>query len=345
MSQQTQAEYRQLGKSGLRVSVPILGAMGFGSPQWHNWILDEEKSLPILKAAWDRGINTIDTANMYSNGDSERVIRKFIETYNIPREEIIIMTKAFFVVSQDPTVLTGGPVTFGLMKARQYVNQGGLSRAALFNQVEASLARLGTSYVDVLQIHFWDPFTPPEETMKALHDLVQSGKVRYIGASNLKTWQLAEMMNIAERNGWTKFVSIQVEHSLLYRNEEMEMIPYCNYKGIGVITYGPLSGGVLARPLGAETTSRGEATKGTPFERRLRDSDKTILGRVEELANKKGWTMSEVALAWSSVKVTGPIVGANKLERVNSIVTTGKTLSEDEIKYLEEPYEVQPSRR
>ena len=129
------------------------------------------------------------------------------------------MTKAFFVVSQDPTVLTGGPTTFGLMKARQYVNQGGLSRVALFNQVDASLARLGTSYVDVLQIHFWDPFTPPEETMRALHDLVQSGKVRYIGASNLKTWQLAEMTGITERNGWTTFVSVQVEHSLLYRNE------------------------------------------------------------------------------------------------------------------------------
>ncbi len=129
------------------------------------------------------------------------------------------MTKAFFVVSHDPAVLTGGPATFGLMNTRQYANQGGLSRAALFNQVEASLKRLGTSYVDVLQIHFWDPVTPPEETMKALHDLVQSGKVRYLGASNLKTWQLAEMTSIAERNGWTKFVSVQVEHSLLYRNE------------------------------------------------------------------------------------------------------------------------------
>ena len=197
------------------------------------------QSLPILKAAWDRGINTIDTANMYSNGDSERIIRKFIEKvrsligrqsphippgsrcsqYNILREEIVIMTKAFFVVSQDPTVITGGPTTFHLMNTRQYVNQGGLSRAALFNQVDASLARLGTSYIDVLQIHFWDPMTPPEETMKALHDLVQSGKVRYIGASNLKTWQLAEMTSIAERNGWTTFVSVQVEHSLLYRNE------------------------------------------------------------------------------------------------------------------------------
>ena len=176
---------------------------------------------------------------MYSNGDSERIIRNFIEKvrsligrqsphippgsrcsqYNIPREEIVIMTKAFFVVSQDPTVITGGPTTFHLMNTRQYVNQGGLSRAALFNQVDASLARLGTSYIDVLQIHFWDPMTPPEETMKALHDLVQSGKVRYIGASNLKTWQLAEMTNIAERNGWTTFVSVQVEHSLLFRAE------------------------------------------------------------------------------------------------------------------------------
>ncbi|KAI1792210.1 Aldo/keto reductase [Ganoderma leucocontextum] len=344
MSQQNQAEYRQLGKSGLRVSVPILGAMAFGNPQWHAWILDEEKALPILKEAWDHGINTIDTANMYSNGESEVIIRKFIKKYNIPREEIVIMTKAFFVVSHDPTVLTGGPATFGLINTRQYVNQGGLSRTALFNQVEASLKRLGTSYIDVLQIHFWDPMTPPEETMKALHDLVQSGKVRYLGASNLKTWQLAELTSIVERNGWTTFVSIQVEHSLLYRNEEVEMIPYCNYKGIGVIAYGPLLGGILARPLGAETTMRSESTKGTPFERKLRDSDKKILGRVEELAKKKGWAMSEVALAWVSAKITGPIVGANKIERIDGIVTTGKTLTEDEIKYLEEPYEIQPSR-
>ncbi|KAM5543838.1 hypothetical protein V8D89_002455 [Ganoderma adspersum] len=343
MSQQNQAEYRQLGKSGLRVSVPILGAMSFGDPQWGAWILDEEKALPILKAAWDRGINTIDTANMYSNGDSERVIRKFIEKYNIPREEIGIMTKAFFVVSQDPTLITGGPTTFRLMNTRQYVNQGGLSRAALFNQVEASLARLGTSYIDVLQIHFWDPMTPPEETMKALHDLVQSGKVRYIGASNLKTWQLAEMTGIAERNAWTTFVSVQVEHSLLYRTEEVEMIPYCNYKGIGVIAYGPLLNGFLARPLGAETT-RSEWAKGTPVERKLRDSDKKIVARVEELAKKKGWTMSEVALAWVGAKITGPIVGVNKIERIDGIITTGKTLSEDEIKYLEEPYEIQRSR-
>ncbi|PIL27164.1 transporter [Ganoderma sinense ZZ0214-1] len=334
MSQQSQAEYRQLGKSGLRVSVPILGAMSFGNSQWSPWILDEEKALPILKAAWDRGINTIDTANMYSNGDSEKIIRKFIEKYNIPREEIVIMTKAFFVVSGDPTLITGGPTTFRLMNSREYVNQGGLSRAALFNQVEASLTRLGTSYVDVLQIHFWDPFTPPEETMKALHD----GKVRYIGASNLKTWQLAEMTAIAERNGWTTFVSIQVEHSLLYRTEEAEMIPYCNYKGIGVIAYGPLAFGFLARPVGEETT-RSEASKGTPVERKLRDSDKTIVARVEELAKKKGWSMSAVALAWLGAKITGPII-----ERVDGVITAGKKLSEDEIKYLEEPYEIQRSR-
>ncbi|KAI0704541.1 Aldo/keto reductase, partial [Earliella scabrosa] len=306
------------------------------------WVLDEEKALPILKAAWDRGINTIDTANMYSSGESERIVGAFMNKYDIPRENLVIMTKVRYVVPKDPSI-NSALVHGTLSNTRDYVNHSGLSRTAIFNQVEASLARLKTSYVDVLQIHAFDDTTPIEETMKALHDLVQIGKVRYLGASNLRTWQLAEMNRVAEVNGWTPFVSMQVEYSLLYRTEEIEMLAYCKYKGIGVIAFAPLTTGYLARPVGAETT-RTDTLKGTPFEKVLRDSDKKIIGRVEEIAERKSWTMSQVALSWVASKVTSPIVGVNKVERLVENMTTGKVLTEEEIKYLEEPYEIQPHR-
>ncbi len=194
------------------------------------------KALPILKAAWDRGINTIDTANMYSNGDSEKIIGSFMKTvsgvsrtrpqlrahlplhqYNIPRENVVIMTKVFFLVSPTPTDNT--IFVPHLMNSRDYINHSGLSRIALFNQVDASLKRLGTDYIDVLHVHTFDPTVPPEETMKALHDLVQSGKVRYLGASNVRAWQVAELNRVAELNNWTPIVCVQVEYSLLYRYE------------------------------------------------------------------------------------------------------------------------------
>ncbi|RPD56590.1 Aldo/keto reductase [Lentinus tigrinus ALCF2SS1-7] len=342
MSQSIQVEYRQLGKSGLRVSVPILGGMAFGDTRWSPWVLPEERALPILKAAWDAGINTIDTANVYSNGEAERIIRVFMEKYSIPREKLVIATKVFFIVAEDPNINTS-LAHWSLAPTRDYVNQGGLSRSAIFNQVEASLKRLGTSYIDLLQVHLFDPETPIEETMKALHDLVEGGKVRYIGASNMRAWQFAEMNRVAELNGWTKFVSVQVEYSLLYRNEELEMIPYCNYRGIGVIPYAPLMTGHLARPMGI-VTERTKSLAGSPFEKKLRESDKQIILRVEELANKKGWTMSQVALAWITAKIASPIVGVNKIERLQDSIITRKTLTADELQYLEELYEVQKPR-
>ncbi|KAI0666408.1 NADP-dependent oxidoreductase domain-containing protein [Trametes maxima] len=333
MSQNATAEYRQLGKSGLRVSVPIFGGMTVGNPKWSPWVLGEDKALPLLKAAWDLGINTIDTANTYSNGDAEKVVASFIEKYSIPRENLVIMTKAFFLVSPDPSTLT--MLNPGLGNTRDFVNQGGLSRTALFNQVDASLKRLNTSYIDVLQIHTFDPTTPLEETMKALHDLVQSGKVRYLGASNLRAWQFAELQRVAEVNHWTPFVSVQIEYSLLYRVEELELVAYCKYKGVGVIAYSPLMDGHLARPLGSET-ERTKSIAGTPFEKQRRESDKKIIQRVEEVANKKGWKMSQVALAWISAKITAPIVGANTAARLEESITAGKTFTDDELKYLEE---------
>ncbi|KAJ7499638.1 Aldo/keto reductase [Mycena latifolia] len=264
-----------------------------------------------LKAAWDCDINTIDTANMYSNGASEKIVGKFLQTValvvnlrgrdtenNIPRHNFVIITKARFIVAHnDPSAMFGSGEAL-LMSKREYVNQGGLSRAALFNQVEASLERLNTTYIGGLIIHSGDPDI--DEMMKALHDLVQSGKVRYIGASNIHLWKFAEMNNVTEKNNWTTFSCVQIEHFLIYRSEaEPEMFAYCNSKGIGILAYSPLMDGHLARPVGIET--------------------------------------EKVALAWSLTKVSSPVVGMSSVERVHQAIIPEEVLTADEIKYLEEP--------
>ncbi|KAI5890026.1 Aldo/keto reductase [Schizophyllum commune H4-8] len=316
----TPVKYVQLGKSGLRVSVPIGGAMSYGNPKWGAdpeagaWVKSAEESLPILKAAWDRGINTFDTANVYSNGESERVLAQFIETYNIPREEIIIATKCHGTVLKGEYANIGEWAVPNLPGLKQYVNQNGLSRAAIFNAVEGSLKRLNTSYVDLYQIHRADPSTPPEETMKALHDLVQSGKV-------------------AEKNGWTKFVSMQDEYNLLYREEEREMLAYCEYHGIGVIPWSPLGGGTLARPLNSAETARAKLNSAFA---QTDAAEHEIIKRVEEVAKKRGWKMAQVAIAWVQRRVTSPIVGINSINRVDDSVVDG-VLTDEEVKYLEEP--------
>jgi aryl-alcohol dehydrogenase-like predicted oxidoreductase len=230
----SKAQYVQLGKSGLRVSVPILGAMSIGTPEWAPWVLDEEKSLPLLKAAWDKGLNTWDTANVYSNGASEEIIGKAIKKYNIPRHKLVILSKCNGAVAEEPGLRT---VFFGseIQKSKDYVNQYGLSRQAIFNAVEASLKRLDTTYIDLLQIHRFDKQVPIEETMEALHDLVKSGKVRYIGASSMWATEFASMQFCAEKNGWTKFISMQNQYSLLYREEEREMNRFCDATGVGLI--------------------------------------------------------------------------------------------------------------
>ncbi|KAF8545947.1 Aldo keto reductase [Imleria badia] len=334
-------QYRQLGKSGLRVSVPILGTMSFGSSKWSSWVLDEEPSLEIMKAAWDRGINTFDTANMYSNGESERLIAKFIQKYQIPRHQIVIASKCFAIVADDFSVRTYLDPEF--KNQPRYVNQSGLSRAAIFNAVDASLARLETSYLDLLQIHRFDPDVPAEETMKALHDLVASGKVRYIGASLMRCWQFAHLNEVARKHGWTTFVSMQDEYSLLYREEEREMLAYCKFNGIGVIPWAPLASGYLARPLGTESVRR-TATEGSPLERKLSEADKTIITRVEELATKRGVGMGQIALAWVGQKVTSPIVGVNSIQRLEESIVTEVTLTPEEVTRLEEPYIPKPVR-
>jgi aryl-alcohol dehydrogenase-like predicted oxidoreductase len=238
-----------------------------------------------------------------------------------------------------------------LKKERQYINQYGLSRQAIFNAVDASLERLNTSYIDVLQIHRLDQDVSPEEIMKALHDLVQSRKVRYIGACSMRTWELAMLQNIAEKNGWTQFIAMQSEYSLLYREEvrmiyifnclcwhfpeEREMIPYCSYNGIGTIPWGPLAYGRLCRPFGSKTT-RSESWD-PDFEKEATEADKTIISRVEKVAKKHGKSMAQVSLAWTSSKCTSPIVGISSVKRLNENILGDFALSEQDKKYLEEP--------
>jgi aryl-alcohol dehydrogenase-like predicted oxidoreductase len=309
--------------------------MSLGSSKWNNWVLDEEPSMEVLKAAYDRGVTTFDTANIYSNGESERLIGKFIQKYNIPRQKILIATKVYVLVPEDISVSVH---TVSSMKnQRDYVNQSGLSRAAIFNAIDACLERLATPYIDLLQIHRFDPDTPVEETMKALHDLVQSGKVRYIGASSMRTWQFAEMNHVAEKHGWTTFVSMQAEYSLLYREEEREMIPYCKAHGIGYIPWAPIAAGALARPLGTET-ARTVATKGSPFEKKFSETDAEIISRVQKLAEKKNCAMAEIAIAWVMTKVTSPIVGVSSVERLEQNIVHGVEITEEDAKFLEEPY-------
>ncbi|KIK52515.1 hypothetical protein GYMLUDRAFT_49843 [Collybiopsis luxurians FD-317 M1] len=319
--------------------------MGLGNQAWHNWVLPEEESFALLKAAWDAGVTTLDTANMYSNGVSELIIGKFLKQYNIPREKFIIITKIRFLVDHEEMKnITGIPsMRPGMSDMRDYVNQGGLSRAAIFNQIEDSLERLNTTYVDVLMIHAVDLETPFEETMCALNDLVRGGKARYLGASNMRAWQFIEMNNVAERNGWTKFSCIQIEHSLLYRAEEVELIAYCHYKGIGVTAYSPLMDGHLARPIGTQTT-RTKKYANSGREKPRRESDIKIIQRVQELAERKSWKMSQVALAWLLSKNSIPIVGANSVDRLYETIITNKTLTSEEVQYLEEQYEHQPVR-
>jgi aryl-alcohol dehydrogenase-like predicted oxidoreductase len=289
-----------------------------------------------MKAAWDLGVNTIDTANIYSNGESERLVAKFIKKDNIPRSQIIIATKCYALVGNDPSLQTF--FMPDLKKLPEYVNQSGLSRAAIFNAVDASLARPETPYIDLLQIHRFDPSVTPEETMKALHYLVQSGKYRYIGASSMRCWQFALLNDVAVRNGWTTFVSMQDEYSLLYREEEREMLAYCKYNGIGVIPWAPLASGALARPLGTET-ARLNSLKGTTWGNKVTSADVTIINRVEELAKKKDCKMSQIALAWVASKVSSPIVGISSIQRLQESIIEEIELTPEEIKYLEEPYE------
>ncbi|KAJ0103971.1 hypothetical protein J7T55_010988 [Diaporthe amygdali] len=315
---ETKAEYRTLGRSGLRVSVPIVGCMSIGSPEWADWVIGPEKALPLLKAAYDRGVNTWDTANIYSNGDSERVIAEAIRTYHIPRQKLVLMTKAWSCVGEEQ--FHAYPILEELRKSKDYVNQ------------------FETEYIDLFWIHRFDPSTPIEETMQALDDLIKSGKIRYIGASSMWAFQFAMMQFCAEKNGWTKFIAMQNHYSLLYREEEREMNKFCNATGVAIVPWGPLAQGQLARPLSVRgTTTRSTGGLGDPSTTRSEAVE--IINRVKSLASQKGWTMSQVALAWILKRTTSPIIGFSSIDRIDeSLSAIGKSLTVDEENYLEEVY-------
>ena len=351
----TKVEYVKLGSSGLRVSWPILGAMTLGGGGMAPFVLSEEESLDVLKAAYDYGINTWDTANTYSNGLSEEIIGKAIRKFDLPRQNLVIMTKCAFCVGKDPKIF-GALFGEQLQQSKDYVNQGGkqirdlanevltdsgLSRTAIFQAVEDSLVRLGTTYIDVLQIQRYDPSTPPEETMKALHDLVQAGKVRYLGASSMWATQFAQLQFLAEKNGWTKFISMQNYYNLCYREEEREMIRFCKETGVGIVPWSPLFTGRLARPLRSDLSTK---SKRPQFHHPgVTSEDEEIIRRVEQLANKKGWEMTHVALAWHKSKGSVPIVGLNSTKRVEEMSDLkDKSLTQEEVEHLEEPYVARP---
>ncbi|CAG7937247.1 unnamed protein product [Penicillium salamii] len=331
-------EYVRLGNSGLKISKIILGTMGYGSKQWQDWVLDEEDSLPLIEHAYKQGINTWDTADVYSHGKSEEVVGKALKKYNIPRDRVVIMTKCFFGVDDEGKF---PPISASATNDGPFVNRTGLSRKHIFDAVDASVKRLGT-YIDVLQIHRLDRETPREEIMKALNDVVESGKVRYLGASSMAAWEFQTLQNIAQRNGWHKFIAMQNFHNLIFREEERETIPYCQDSGVGVIPWSPIARGALARPWGSRGTVRENSDGALKMFVRSResDADKAIIDRVEEIAKKKGVSMAQVSIAWSLTHTgVNPIVGLHSVERIDEAVAATKVqLTEEEIKYLEEPY-------
>ncbi|RAK97622.1 aldo/keto reductase [Aspergillus ibericus CBS 121593] len=338
MASTNEMEYVRLGNSGLKISKVILGTMSYGAKQWQDWVLDEEDALPLIEHAYKRGINTWDTADVYSHGRSEEVIGKALKKYSIPRNRVVILTKCFFGVDDQggfPSIAASG------RNDGEFVNRVGLSRKHIFDAVDASVERLGT-YIDVLQIHRLDRDTPREEIMRALNDVIESGKVRYIGASSMAAWEFQTLQNIAARNGWHQFISMQNYHNLIAREEEREMIPYCLDTGVGLIPWSPMARGVLARPWGSRSTVR-ESTDGALkllIRSRETESDKAIVDRVEEIAKKKGVSMAQVAIAWSlSHPNENPILGLSSKERIDEAVASIKVkLTDEEIKYLEEPY-------
>ncbi|KAK6378880.1 hypothetical protein LTS17_006583 [Exophiala oligosperma] len=328
--------YRRLGKSGLKTSQIILGCMTLGNPQWEGspWVLPEKEALPILKKAYDLGINTWDTANTYSNGLSEDIIGKALTKYSIPRSKVVIMTKLYYpVMEQNPNSRPNPAVNDGAL-----VNQMGLSRKHIFDAVEASLRRLDTTYIDVLQIHRLDTETSPEEIMRALHDLVQQGKVHYLGASSMPCWQLARLQYAAKMHDWTPFSSMQNLWNLLYREEERDVVPFCEAEGIGLIPWSPLARGLLTRPWSEKTVRSEKDAKTSQWFQGIQNEQ--IVQRVQELAKRKSCTMADVSLAWLLAKEACPVVGLNSLERVKSSLNALRvTLTSEDLEYLQDLYE------
>ncbi|KAJ7859157.1 aryl-alcohol dehydrogenase [Mycena olivaceomarginata] len=333
-------EYVRLGQSGLKISKIILGCMSYGNPKWWgNWVLGEEEASKHIKAAYDAGVNAFDTANVYSSGISEEILGRAIKQHQLPRDEIVVMTKVCFPLSRDKTsLLYGGPAA----DADGYVNQYGLSRKHIFDSVKHSLERLQLDYIDLLQCHRFDPNTPVEETMQALHDVVKAGYVRYIGMSSCYAWQFNVMQNYAIANKLTPFISMQNHYNLLYREEEREMFPTLKHFGVGAIPWSPLARGALTRPLEKQNeTKRAESDGMPPSVYTQSEANKTVVKRVEEIAKQRGISMAQVSIAWALSKegVSAPIVGSTSLANLaDAIAAAHIKLTEEEIKSLEEPY-------
>ena len=320
-------EYTNLGKTGLKVSRICLGCMSFGSPQSREWMLTEEQSRPLIKKAIESGINFFDTANMYAEGLSEEITGKALADFS-KREEVVIASKVFFPMRKD-------------------VNGRGLSRKEIFTEVEMSLKRLRTDYIDLYQIHRWDYETPIEETLEALHDIIKSGKVRYIGASSMFAWQFAKSLYLADLNGWTRFVSMQPYYNLLYREEEREMLPLCKEAGIGVIPWSPLARGHLARPWNEQSRTVRAKTDayGKSLYEETEETDKNVINAVTEISTKREISHAQIALAWilSQPVVTAPIVGTTKLKHLEDAISAlSIKLTDEEIKKLEKSYVPHP---
>ncbi|KAM5344681.1 hypothetical protein ACJ41O_010543 [Fusarium nematophilum] len=312
--------------------------MSFGDKNWQPWVLDEDEAIPIIKYAFDRGINTWDVADAYSNGRSEEIIGNAIKKLKIPRSKLVIMTKCFHYVDE-----TRGPIspgTFNINDGEQ-VNLVGLSRKHIMDAVDKSIERLGT-YIDVLQVHRLDPGTPGEEIMKALNDVVDSGKARYIGASSMPAWEFQRLQNIAEKHNWHKFISMQGFYNLLYREEEREMIPYCKATGVGLVPWSPLGAGVLTHPWTDRSDPREQSDVFLKLLFRSREdaADQAIVQRVEQLATKKGLSMAQITIAWVLAKgEISPICGLETRERIDQAISAlSVSLSDDEVRFLEEPY-------
>jgi len=317
-------QYTRLGRTGLEVSRICLGCMSFGEPGrgTHEWTLDEDKSRPILRAAWEAGINFYDTANVYSAGTSEEIVGKVLKELG-PRDEQVIATKVHGEMRKGP-------------------NGRGLSRKAILGEIDNSLRRLGTDYVDLYQIHRFDAATPIEETLEALNDVVRAGKARYIGASSMAAWQFLKMIMTSEKHGWARFVSMQNQLNLIEREEEREMLPLCIDQGIGAIPWSPLARGKLTRPWG-ESSFRSETDLyGKRLYLKSEQANREINGVVGEIASARGARMAQVALAWVMQKqpVTAPIVGVTKLSQLEDAVgAIDLTLTAEEIGRLEAPYQ------
>ncbi len=323
-------QYINIGKTGMKVSRLCLGMMSYGSKSWREWVLPEEDAKPFVKRALDAGINFFDTADVYSLGESERITGRLLREFGVKRANVVLATKVHGQMSED-------------------VNDRGLSRKHILDSIDRSLQRLGMDYVDLYQIHRWDYNAPIEETMEALNDVVRAGKARYIGASSMFAWQFSKAQHTAQSHGWTRFVSMQNHYNLIYREEEREMIPLCLDQGVGLIPWSPMARGFFAKNRtrgGGGETAR---AKSDPFANQLyfREEDFVVAERANEIAEARGASGSQIALAWLLNKphVTSPIIGATKMDHLEQAVAALEIqLSEDEVKQLEEPYKPHPIR-